>query len=131
MDDCGGKEVNGEYGYYVTVDFPYILQCYKGTPVTNNVAGNCGLYGANCSKGGNGRKRRTTTEEWFAKSLDFHQGQHPYFNAMFGKERRSRRSVDNLTAAIDAYLANNNSNISKETFLRHLAYEVRLECFLL
>ena len=51
MDDCGGKEINGEYGYYVTVDFPYILQCYRGTPDASigMVSGNCGLYGANCN----------------------------------------------------------------------------------
>ena len=179
------KEINGEYGYYVTVDFPYILQCYRGTPDSSigMVSGNCGLYGANCNfssstgggggtgggnggptgggtggpggngppggngngppggngngpPGGNGngppggRKRRTTTEDWFHRSLDFHGGNHPYFQAMFGKERRSRRTVENLTTAIDAYLAGDGQNmpgtfISKETFLRHLAYEVR------
>ena len=31
MDVCGGREdTDGNYGYYVTVDFPYILQCYRG-----------------------------------------------------------------------------------------------------
>ena len=30
MDKCGGKEVDGKYAYYTTVDFPYYFQCYAG-----------------------------------------------------------------------------------------------------
>ena len=52
MDACGGRDDdNGNYGYYTTVDFPYVLQCYRGelgntSPSIND--GICGLYGTNC-----------------------------------------------------------------------------------
>ena len=52
MDACGGRDDdNGNYGYYTTVDFPYVLQCYRGElgntlPSIND--GICGLYGTNC-----------------------------------------------------------------------------------
>ena len=78
MDDCGGRDdANGNYGYYVTgkgyspkvfcinksglvrgtlikVDFPYILQCYRGTPDSSirQTTGNCGLWGASCNYSG-------------------------------------------------------------------------------
>lgn len=32
LDKCNGKTVNGEYGYYVTESYPYIMGCYSGTP---------------------------------------------------------------------------------------------------
>ena len=80
MDDCGGRDdANGNYGYYVTgkgywtkvffinksglvrgnlikVDFPYILQCYRGTPDSSirQTTGNCGLWGASCNYSGTG-----------------------------------------------------------------------------
>ena len=78
MDDCGGRDdANGNYGYYVTgmgrkthckyfhqpvretlvkVDFPYILQCYRGTPDSSirQTTGNCGLWGASCNYSSSG-----------------------------------------------------------------------------
>lgn len=32
LDECNGMVVDGEYGYYVTDNYPYILACFKGTP---------------------------------------------------------------------------------------------------
>jgi hypothetical protein len=32
LDECNGMVVNGDYGYYITEGFPYVLSCYKGTP---------------------------------------------------------------------------------------------------
>ncbi|ODN41965.1 YHYH protein [Piscirickettsia litoralis] len=32
LDECNGMTVNGIYGYYITSTFPYILNCFKGTP---------------------------------------------------------------------------------------------------
>ena len=39
MDLCGGRQdKNGKYAYYTTVDFPYMLQCYRGhTDQTENL----------------------------------------------------------------------------------------------
>jgi len=49
LDICGGKEDDdGNYAYYITVDFPYTLQCYAGENSQNS--GNCGYYGENCCK---------------------------------------------------------------------------------
>lgn len=31
LDECNGMTVNGQYGYYVTDTFPWIVNCYKGT----------------------------------------------------------------------------------------------------
>lgn len=31
LDECNGMTVNGQYGYYVTNSFPWIVNCYKGT----------------------------------------------------------------------------------------------------
>lgn len=33
LDVCNGMTVNGQYGYYVTQDFPYALRCFTGTPI--------------------------------------------------------------------------------------------------
>lgn len=30
LDECNGMTVNGQYGYYVTDSYPWILDCYKG-----------------------------------------------------------------------------------------------------
>ncbi|WP_198673628.1 PKD domain-containing protein [Algibacillus agarilyticus] len=30
LDECNGMEVNGQYGYYITNAFPWVLNCYKG-----------------------------------------------------------------------------------------------------
>jgi hypothetical protein len=32
LDECNGMTVDGTYGYYVTDTFPWVLNCYKGTP---------------------------------------------------------------------------------------------------
>ena len=32
LDECNGMSINGQYGYYVTTDFPYLVGCYTGTP---------------------------------------------------------------------------------------------------
>lgn len=32
LDECNGMTYNGNYGYYITDTFPYLLACFKGTP---------------------------------------------------------------------------------------------------
>ncbi|MGB1222042.1 MAG: YHYH protein, partial [Alcanivoracaceae bacterium] len=32
LDECNGMSINGLYGYFVTDDFPYLMNCLKGTP---------------------------------------------------------------------------------------------------
>jgi hypothetical protein len=32
LDECNGMELNGQYAYYVSTTFPYLLSCFKGTP---------------------------------------------------------------------------------------------------
>ena len=32
LDQCNGMTVNGQYGYYVTEAYPWVLKCFKGTP---------------------------------------------------------------------------------------------------
>lgn len=32
LDACNGMEVNGQYGYYVTDTYPWVIKCFKGTP---------------------------------------------------------------------------------------------------
>ena len=32
LDSCNGMTVNGQYGYYITDGFPYIIGCFSGTP---------------------------------------------------------------------------------------------------
>jgi hypothetical protein len=32
LDKCNGMTVNGQYGYYVTSGYPYVMACYSGTP---------------------------------------------------------------------------------------------------
>ncbi len=32
LDACNGMTVDGQYGYYVTADYPYALKCFSGTP---------------------------------------------------------------------------------------------------
>lgn len=32
LDQCNGMTVNGQYGYYVTDAYPWVLKCFKGTP---------------------------------------------------------------------------------------------------
>lgn len=32
LDECNGMTVDGQYGYYVTTSYPWIMNCYSGTP---------------------------------------------------------------------------------------------------
>ena len=32
LDECNGMEVDGQYGYYVTDSYPWVMGCYTGTP---------------------------------------------------------------------------------------------------
>jgi len=32
LDECNGMTVDGQYGYYITDSFPYVLNCFSGTP---------------------------------------------------------------------------------------------------
>jgi len=32
LDECNGMSVDGQYGYYVTDTFPWLLNCLRGTP---------------------------------------------------------------------------------------------------
>ena len=32
LDQCNGMAVDGQYGYYVTNSFPWVLNCFSGTP---------------------------------------------------------------------------------------------------
>lgn len=32
LDQCNGMTVNGQYGYYVTDAYPWIIACHRGTP---------------------------------------------------------------------------------------------------
>ncbi len=31
LDECNGMTVNGQYGYYITDSYPWVVGCYKGT----------------------------------------------------------------------------------------------------
>jgi len=35
LDECNGMSVNGQYGYYVTDDYPWVLACFKGNVDTS------------------------------------------------------------------------------------------------
>ena len=40
LDECNGRvDENGDYAYYTTDTFPYILGCYSGTPAENGAGG--------------------------------------------------------------------------------------------
>ena len=32
LDECNGMVVNGQYGYFITDAYPWVLGCYSGTP---------------------------------------------------------------------------------------------------
>ncbi len=32
LDECNGMTVDGQYGYYVTETYPWVINCYSGTP---------------------------------------------------------------------------------------------------
>ena len=35
LDECNGMTVDGQYGYYITNAYPWVLTCYSGTPDTS------------------------------------------------------------------------------------------------
>lgn len=35
LDECNGMTVNGQYGYYVTDSFPWVINCFKGSVDTS------------------------------------------------------------------------------------------------
>ncbi|XP_066295094.1 uncharacterized protein [Branchiostoma lanceolatum] len=39
LDECHGRQVNGQYRYHVTSDFPYFLGCFRGAPVDAQITG--------------------------------------------------------------------------------------------
>jgi len=32
LDECNGMTVDGQYGYYITDSYPWVMGCFKGTP---------------------------------------------------------------------------------------------------
>ena len=32
LDQCNGMTVNGQYGYYVTESYPWVIKCFSGVP---------------------------------------------------------------------------------------------------
>lgn len=32
LDECNGMTVNGQYGYYITDDYPFVMKCMMGVP---------------------------------------------------------------------------------------------------
>jgi hypothetical protein len=32
LDECNGMTINGQYGYYVTESYPWVIACFSGTP---------------------------------------------------------------------------------------------------
>lgn len=32
LDECNGMSINGDYGYYVSEAYPWVIKCFKGTP---------------------------------------------------------------------------------------------------
>lgn len=39
LDECNGMTVDGQYGYYVTDSYPWVLKCLSGTPDESFIAG--------------------------------------------------------------------------------------------
>nr|CAB3262657.1 uncharacterized protein LOC100181491 [Phallusia mammillata] len=58
LDECNGKETNGQYRYHVINEFPYIMGCFKGKVLSNagiNKACKCKEVSAeNCDPSGEG-----------------------------------------------------------------------------
>jgi len=38
LDECNGMEVDGQYGYYITNTYPWVLNCFKGEPDSSFIA---------------------------------------------------------------------------------------------
>ncbi|CBY20369.1 unnamed protein product [Oikopleura dioica] len=152
MDFCGGKEVDGKYAYYVTVDFPYVLQCYRGETSSTfrngeqfQGSGNCAANNEGCSPGNMamggtggpsgrpagppGRKRRDVkdpTESWFneLEYLSSLGNISSYSGEILSKVgSRRRRSVATLSAAIDDVIAAGDARFTKNIYLKHLSYQ--------
>ena len=32
LDECNGMAIEGQYGYYITDSYPWVLGCFKGIP---------------------------------------------------------------------------------------------------
>lgn len=32
LDECNGMRIDGQYGYYITDAYPWVMHCFKGTP---------------------------------------------------------------------------------------------------
>ncbi len=45
LDECNGMTVNGQYGYYVTDSYPWVLACFSGTPDASFEKADAGLPG--------------------------------------------------------------------------------------
>jgi len=135
------------YAYYVTVDFPYVLQCYRGETSSTfrdgqqfQASGNCAANNEGCSPGNiaaggppsggpPGRKRRDVndpTESWFKEleHLSSLGNISSYSNEIMRKiGSRRRRSVDTLSAAIDDVIAAGDARFTKDIYLKHLSYQ--------
>lgn len=46
LDECNGMTVNGQYGYYVTDSYPWVIKCLKGKPHASFVQSGGGPRGA-------------------------------------------------------------------------------------
>ena len=134
------------YAYYVTVDFPYVLQCYRGETSSTfrdgqqfQASGNCAANNEGCSPGNvaaggpagrpppggpPGRKRRDVndpTESWFKEleHLSSLGNISAYSNEIMRKVgSRRRRSVDTLSAAIDDVIAAGDARFTKDIYLK-------------
>lgn len=140
------------YAYYVTVDFPYVLQCYRGETSSTfrngeqfQGSGNCAANNEGCSPGNMaiggtggpsgrpagppGRKRRDVkdpTESWFneLEYLSSLGNISSYSGEILSKVgSRRRRSVATLSAAIDDVIAAGDARFTKNIYLKHLSYQ--------
>merc|ERR1711990_108259 len=137
MDICGGKmDADGIYRYYTTPDFPYYLQCYRGETSSTTggtmFEGSCGLNGSNCSREASaGRKKRSAptgnpTQDWINSLFEMDQPS-AYAKRLLGDmhNMRKKRSVAQLTADVDAYIAlwGSAQAVTQQQFLDNLAYD--------
>ena len=42
LDECNGMTIDGQYGYYVTDTYPWVIKCLQGTPDDSFIAGGGG-----------------------------------------------------------------------------------------
>jgi len=145
MDLCGGRQdKNGKYAYYTTVDFPYMLQCYRGhTDQTENLVtgrfepqSNCGFFNENCAHPHlkvTDKNITDPTEQWIDRAFQVYsqiKQPHTYIEEhILRKAKRTRRSAAELERAIDEYLNGDGSRspLSKDDFLDNLLYDCN-EC---